>query len=637
MFLDNPIILLSAIAVVAGLGELANFLWQTYFALHADQYFVRWVTNEQKELLKHADVPFTAKSYDQEGDGILLARRDFRRAKRVLKGRVVDNFVIQGYQVHEAVLTYTPANARELSRYKVTFDGKPKNKRLVHAIVHDVLLPSVKKNIVVHTGFGEIAEPVQDDNFHVFVWSSPQHASTVSAPSKLMGAPVPNRSGTLANSGTGVPVIDTASAFEVAEIVGNCVYIHLDIDTGPALSFYRRVLNGGRRYSKPALGLLTRILQMVDEELSADEFLAEIVKQATASQKADPNFNPAAYTVTALGFDIRRQQVITSLAKDILLPTVRKNIVVRNSRGMNEPVIHDGQFYLYFNASPMGSACIQTPDRLWGYRLLKRGMAFAPSAEGLPVADDSGFIVGELIGDNFYLHQEYIFYGCKAEAALLARLMLQVRDEMACEDCGTDGAIKKRVLDHFQKECARQVSGSGGQTARVAQADVTKAQSDYRDLLKGTRLEEINLMRLQSAPNEELGREYDELLKLHNVVDVTVTNDVIIVKTKTLYCVHPKTHQKHEIGAFEIHISTHYSSVKWFNKTRTVRGGHSAMNAPHVDENGNACFGNTKDLFPMLIGKREFASVVQLAIAFVESVNLDDNWGKFIVNWPVVE
>ena len=59
------------------------------------------------------------------------------------------------------------------------------------------------------------------------------------------------------------------------------------------------------------------------------------------------------------------------------------------------------------------------------------------------------------------------------------------------------------------------------------------------------------------------------------------------------------------------------------------------MNAPHVDENGNACMGNTKDLFPTLIAKREFASVAELAIAFVESVNLDDNWGKFLDRWPI--
>ena len=66
-----------------------------------------------------------------------------------------------------------------------------------------------------------------------------------------------------------------------------------------------------------------------------------------------------------------------------------------------------------------------------------------------------------------------------------------------------------------------------------------------------------------------------------------------------------------------------------------VPGGSGNMNAPHVDPNGNACMGNTRDLFPALIQKREFASAVQLAIAFVEAVNVADNWGAYITNWPV--
>jgi hypothetical protein len=36
----------------------------------------------------------------------------------------------------------------------------------------------------------------------------------------------------------------------------------------------------------------------------------------------------------------------------------------------------------------------------------------------------------------------------------------------------------------------------------------------------------------------------------------------------------------------------------------------------------------------MLIKKREFASAVQLAIAFVESVNTSDAWGKGISRFP---
>jgi hypothetical protein len=283
----------------------------------------------------------------------------------------------------------------------------------------------------------------------------------------------------------------------------------------------------------------------------------------------------------------------------------------------------------------MGSASMDTPERIWGYRLLKRGQAFVPSASGAPIIDDGGFIVGELVGSNLYLHQEYIYYGAKVEAALLARLLLEVRKQLQEARAGTPETLSEKLAQHFEEECRRQVVSCSTRGLKASAHDVAKAQSHLRDLLKGTRLAEINLLRLEAAPQEELGREYDELLKLANVVDVRVSNDTLVVATKTLYCVHPKTGRKHEIGAFEIHISMRHQTIKWFNQTRKVTGGRRGMNAPHVDENGNACFGNTKELFPMLIARREFASAVELAIAFVESVNLDDNWGKFIDCWPL--
>jgi hypothetical protein len=40
-------------------------------------------------------------------------------------------------------------------------------------------------------------------------------------------------------------------------------------------------------------------------------------------------------------------------------------------------------------------------------------------------------------------------------------------------------------------------------------------------------------------------------------------------------------------------------------------------------------------MFPELIRNREFASVVQLAILFLESVNITDIWGRQIGEWPV--
>jgi hypothetical protein len=66
-----------------------------------------------------------------------------------------------------------------------------------------------------------------------------------------------------------------------------------------------------------------------------------------------------------------------------------------------------------------------------------------------------------------------------------------------------------------------------------------------------------------------------------------------------------------------------------------VDGFEEDMNAPHVYSDGHACLGNVEDLFPELIAKRDFASALQLAIVFIESVNVNDSAGKKIDHWPV--
>jgi hypothetical protein len=58
------------------------------------------------------------------------------------------------------------------------------------------------------------------------------------------------------------------------------------------------------------------------------------------------------------------------------------------------------------------------------------------------------------------------------------------------------------------------------------------------------------------------------------------------------------------------------------------------MNAPHVDAEGKACLGNMKEVFSQLLAERQYAAVVEAAIAFVEAANPDDTWGKHIDKWP---
>ncbi len=94
----------------------------------------------------------------------------------------------------------------------------------------------------------------------------------------------------------------------------------------------------------------------------------------------------------------------------------------------------------------------------------------------------------------------------------------------------------------------------------------------------------------------------------------------------------------HLIGKFEIDISlTALGRIRFRNTTNPVTLDGATINAPHVNSEGQPCLGNISDILPELIGKRDFATAVQLAIAYLQTANTEDPWGRRVNLWPVVE
>jgi hypothetical protein len=630
-FEQTLILASTGVFIFAGLLAFAQHFLHLFFGRPPapNQVFVRWLTEEQKEKLRLASIPYTPSNVATGEDGLSFSPQSFARAKRLLGARVVEVFKSSNRNVEEAVLTFSCRRDHALRGFKTEVAGSIKwydfRRRLKHrrlaTFIDEVLMPSVRKDIVVHLQHGRHADPATDGKFHVYLYSTPtNHNQHAYIPNRLLGAQFGNQTAALVASGTGVPVLEPLTNFAVAELVDNNLYVHLDIVNGRNLIARR--------------GLLLRILQQVEGELAADKFLEDLIGSVKAENEIVLEGETADFRVEGEGITGRRLVVLSSLVREILTPVVRSNVIIRDCNGQNAAPVDDGKFRIFMHSSPIGAPCMNAPEQIWGHRMIKREAAFAPSAHGVPLIDDNGFIVGEIVGRNLYLHMHYIHFGAKLEAALAAKLLLEVRKEVQAAAVEADEeAIKRRVAEHYVQECTRQYAV--GKALKVSAGDLAAAQSDFHGHLRGALLEEFDLLRLQAAPAEEIGREFDELTQLANVTGVKVEGDKIVVSTDVLYCVHPRSHVRYEIGAFDIQICTSTNMIKWFNKTRKVSGGSGKMNAPHVDPNGNACMGNTKDLFPALIQKREFASAVQLAIAFVEAVNLEDNWGAYITNWPV--
>lgn len=98
----------------------------------------------------------------------------------------------------------------------------------------------------------------------------------------------------------------------------------------------------------------------------------------------------------------------------------------------------------------------------------------------------------------------------------------------------------------------------------------------------------------------------------------------------------PRSKLLHQLGAFEIHLPLAGTAIKILNKDGPVHLGESHyMTAPHVNASGYPCLGNYQDVFAELLQERQFAAAVQMAIAFLESVNVSDPWGRNINRFPI--
>ncbi len=220
---------------------------------------------------------------------------------------------------------------------------------------------------------------------------------------------------------------------------------------------------------------------------------------------------------------------------------------------------------------------------------------------------------------------------------------LNIPPPETAEEKATREAAEKRVQSReaYIKACGarfeKTLSGTRDAISR-GHADVERLQADLVKRIRETKGAERKLEQLERSRPEATGgygQEFDKLLAVRGVVDVTVDGSKLSVFTDVLFCIDSRTGNRHEIGAFRIDIDANRGEVRWHNLTRKVDGYRGRMNAPHVWESGEACLGTFAEIQAELVGNHEYAALAMVAIQFVESVNTGDPAGRHIDKWPV--
>lgn len=140
--------------------------------------------------------------------------------------------------------------------------------------------------------------------------------------------------------------------------------------------------------------------------------------------------------------------------------------------------------------------------------------------------------------------------------------------------------------------------------------------------------------------NEVLGERFKEqcrtIAALDQVEAVRFGHGNLYVYTHTLSASCPDTGDRHELGRFLIILNLDGTAggAQWHNLTGTRTFGEGVcLQAPRINADGSAFADEACETLLELIAVFEFATAVEIAIQFVETVCADER-RKFIQHWP---
>ncbi|HSI21061.1 MAG TPA: hypothetical protein VLA04_05185 [Verrucomicrobiae bacterium] len=482
------------------------------------------------------------------------------------------------------------------------------------------LLPELKVNVTIRDLEGNAQAPIKEKSrLNIYLWSAPRgrYLEGKTTPRTLWGDEVDYQRFPFPPSKTGVVILEPNSGWPVAELVGkNDLYI-----------FHNLAYSGSVREARIFKQILDQVLLLR--------------KLSDAALKKQVGYQ--SITASIWRSETNSDRVITQL-REHLAPFTKRDIVLHGRRAETYYPEEDSLFHVVLWGSPQEGASNQAPNRMWGFGVTHRNNAFLPSGRGLAITDqETGWAVGELVEERIlYVHHNASYEGGTNEAKILERTFQEAAKLLKMTPKERDAAFLERDREGYITRCMAGRKGEIDKGERVVnQLDdqVKSLQSQLVDAIRKLDLEHGKLQGMRVTESETatyFAKEFNNLLSIPQVRRVESLQDRIFVYTNTLFCTDPRTDIVYEIGEFKIEIQLS-GLVRWFNTTRRVDAYLPKMNAPHVQESGEACLGNLKQVLPDLIARYEFSTVAILAIEFVQSVNVVDAneaWGPTITSWP---
>lgn len=334
---------------------------------------------------------------------------------------------------------------------------------------------------------------------------------------------------------------------------------------------------------------------------------------------------------------------LTTFLRDRIGGIVERSIKFTYGQG-NQVALQPGgpHFHVIFHGSPTVGT-VRVPSTWWGQKAAganggKQQFGFGPYFDGTPLFAPEGEF-GAFSNTVLCIYTNAVENGTDADFDILEK-MAQQFEKIRKDGFAVDpGVIKTTYIDTCMVRAETELKDL---TTRMEQND--KELRDAQDTIINRSREQHDLrMRIAAlssggdAMKEKLGREFDNLMQHKKIKSVFWRGNRMVVETKTLFFVDPRSKKEHELGEMRIVLETQPFEIRFQNLTRQVRSFHDMMHGPHLFPDGRACLGNMSTILPKMVAEYRFKDAVTQAIAFCEAVNVDDPAGRGCNLWPLSE
>lgn len=402
----------------------------------------------------------------------------------------------------------------------------------------------------------------------------------------------------------------------------------------------RTIVFAGHTYNDCVMYLFDEVMynRVLDElnlvSVSVENTNIEGLKQVTLQRKsgsvAPSEPESTLYSNVNHGLDLSSLE--EKIGRKILIHRIPRSYVI-------EPV-NDLDYHVWLFATPVKTNKANEAKRsIFGKRWSREDYPLVPSDKSQIITDFEDKPVAEYLDNNLYVYYNLKYLDDGDNDAEVLKLII-VKAIYGDEDFAKfireeNFRTKKKEFTDFCAKMEYRRKESIKSRVEELRNEIADFSEKFVNASRELRIVERDLVNYENLVNgalPEYEREFARVRNISKVLSFELGDQQIVVTTVPLTCVDPRNDKVHAMGSYRITIRLNNRfGIRFENLTRQVGG----KPHPHSDGDGAPCLGNFNEVLPQLVMQNQFATIIIMAIKFLESVNTDDAWGDRIKDWPV--